>query len=167
MEDTPPTARSETNDAEQQKAADKSAENGEDTMEEEKGAKAEEDGENEEEGEERWEVEKITNHTACKGVVKYWVKWIGYSEDENTWEPHTKMMEDAPEAVGEYWKSIKNGKEICAKLFGTSGKGAKNNDVASSNKRRKTSETAVWNMAASHKAVKEAPSNSSGMQKSN
>ncbi|RUS31241.1 hypothetical protein BC938DRAFT_478205 [Jimgerdemannia flammicorona] len=84
MEDVPPTARSETNDAEQQKAAGKSAENGEDTMEEEKGAKAKEDGENKEEGEERWEVEKITNHTARKGAVKYWVKWIGYSEDENT-----------------------------------------------------------------------------------
>ncbi|RUS14919.1 hypothetical protein BC937DRAFT_93157, partial [Endogone sp. FLAS-F59071] len=84
-----------------------------------------------------WEVENITAHKGRKGSIKYWVKWIGFSVSENTWEPHSNMIEDAPEAVDEYWKSLKDGKEIYAKLF--SDKVA--NAVDNSSKRRKTTQS--------------------------
>lgn len=38
-------------------------------------------------GEDLWEVEKILDYKEEDGVGKYLVKWVGYADSENTWEP--------------------------------------------------------------------------------
>lgn len=34
-----------------------------------------------------WEVEKIIKKKKVGGEVKYLVKWVGWPESSNTWEP--------------------------------------------------------------------------------
>ncbi|KAI9490465.1 hypothetical protein BDB00DRAFT_556613 [Zychaea mexicana] len=44
--------------------------------------------------EERFEVEAIKGHKIYRSrVVKYEIKWLGYSEKHNTWEPATSFHE--------------------------------------------------------------------------
>merc|ERR1712232_75455 len=54
-------------------------------------------------------VEKITGHqpkTAKKAtdVEKYNIKWEGYGDDENTWEPADNLNNAM---IKEYWQSVK------------------------------------------------------------
>src|SRR5260370_2350612 len=39
------------------------------------------------EGYEQWEVGKVLDKKRARNKVKYLIKWKGYSEDHNTWEP--------------------------------------------------------------------------------
>ena len=52
-------------------------------------------------GNEYWEVERIVNKKVdpADGILKYEVKWLGYPEEDNTWEPlesleHVRKMVD-------------------------------------------------------------------------
>src|SRR5687768_10418329 len=47
--------------------------------------------ENEEELDNIYEVEAIVGKRVKKGIVKYQVKWEGYSSKDNTWEPHENL----------------------------------------------------------------------------
>lgn len=39
-----------------------------------------------------WEVEKIVEHKKLKnGKYKYLVKWVGYNDSDNTWEPQNNL----------------------------------------------------------------------------
>jgi hypothetical protein len=49
---------------------------------------------------EEYEVEKIVDKRTKNGVTEYLVKWKGYEEDENTWEP-TKHL-NCQDAVRRY-----------------------------------------------------------------
>src|SRR5258708_29669240 len=53
-------------------------------------------------GEEEYEVEKIVNHrhTGRARTLQYLVKWIGYPEADNTWEPADQVH--APQLVNTY-----------------------------------------------------------------
>src|SRR5258707_9509230 len=54
------------------------------------------------EGEEEYEVERIINHR-CTGrarTLQYLIKWIGYPEADNTWEPADQIH--APQLVNAY-----------------------------------------------------------------
>lgn len=51
-----------------------------------------------------YEVECIKGQRRILGERHYLVKWAGYSEKENTWEPAGKMWKDCKEAV-KVWKN--------------------------------------------------------------
>ncbi|KAI9499648.1 hypothetical protein BDB00DRAFT_10805 [Zychaea mexicana] len=69
-----------------------------------KHANAEEEEKDEEDVGEQFEVEAIMGHKAYRSmVVKYEIKWLGYSEKNNTWEPATSVHEDCPELCASYW----------------------------------------------------------------
>lgn len=51
-------------------------------------------------------VEKILDKKREKGKVYYLVKWKGFSNKENTFEPRTTLMLDVPDMIKEYEKSI-------------------------------------------------------------
>ncbi|XP_055383053.1 chromobox protein homolog 5-like [Condylostylus longicornis] len=38
-------------------------------------------------------VEKIQGRRVRHGIVEYYIKWDGYSKDENTWEPRENIHE--------------------------------------------------------------------------
>ena len=42
-------------------------------------------------GDDEWEVEKIIKHRGIGRSTRYLVKWLGYPESENTWEPATHL----------------------------------------------------------------------------
>ncbi len=53
-------------------------------------------------GEEEYEVERIINHR-CTGrarTLQYLIKWIGYPEADNTWEPADQIH--APQLINAY-----------------------------------------------------------------
>jgi hypothetical protein len=53
-------------------------------------------------GEAEYEVEQIKAHRKRRGQTEYLVKWKGYDENENTWEP-AKHLKNAPLILERYW----------------------------------------------------------------
>ena len=53
-------------------------------------------------GEDAFEVEAIVGKQKRGRVWKYLVKWTGYPEWENTWQPASQMVEQVPDLVNEY-----------------------------------------------------------------
>ncbi|KAJ2593674.1 hypothetical protein EV177_008511 [Coemansia sp. RSA 1804] len=61
---------------------------------------AEEQEQEKEEEEESYEVEEILDERVVYGRLYYFLKWKGYGEDQNTWEPEENL--DCPELVARY-----------------------------------------------------------------
>jgi hypothetical protein len=57
-------------------------------------------------GEDEYEVEKILGARKRKGIRQYLVKWKGYPENYDQWEPEENLG-NAEELVREYWKGAK------------------------------------------------------------
>ena len=56
--------------------------------------------------EQEYEVEKIVAHKFSNRAIQYYVKWKGYSSDENTWEPQENLT-NAQAKIDEYWERTK------------------------------------------------------------
>jgi hypothetical protein len=61
------------------------------------------------EEENEFEVETIVSHKGPPNSRQYLVKWLGYDDAENTWEPESNLV-NCKEMLRQYWKKPKIGR---------------------------------------------------------
>jgi len=66
-----------------------------------KGQKKEEGKLVEVEGVEEWEVENILNKKKIRGVVKYLIRWKGFTAEGDTWE-RKENLKNAEKLIAEF-----------------------------------------------------------------
>ncbi|GIX86686.1 chromobox protein homolog 3 [Caerostris darwini] len=59
---------------------------------------------------EEYTVEKILDKRIVEGKIEYFLKWQGYPDSENTWEPEENL--DCPEIISEFERNWNKKKKI-------------------------------------------------------
>jgi hypothetical protein len=67
-------------------------------------------------GEEGWEVERILDERKSKGKRMFLVKWLGFTPDQNTWEPMAHLV-NVQEKLEEFFKEREAGKQAKKQIF--------------------------------------------------
>ena len=71
-------------------------------------------------GEEQYEVEEILDSRYFRRQFQYYVKWEGFTQAHNTWEPAAALEKDAPLRVAEFHKKHPNAaRRVGVKIFAT------------------------------------------------
>ena len=86
--------------------------------------------------EDDFQVEKILKKRIKNGKIEYYLKWLGYSDDDNTWEPKDNL--NCPELIEEFEREQERKSSRSDSVSGKSGEKRSASSTSSSAKKSKS-----------------------------